>query len=94
MIACISPAQSNFEESNNTLKYAARARKIQNKPIKNKDPLSNQIAQLKNRINELESDIRILVAILEKSDMKAELKKMKINVVNLGQKESANTISV
>lgn len=31
--ACISPADINAEESLNTLKYANRARNIQNKPI-------------------------------------------------------------
>jgi hypothetical protein len=33
MIACVSPAESNFEESLNTLKYASRAMKIKNKPV-------------------------------------------------------------
>jgi hypothetical protein len=32
MIACVSPADSNAEETLNTLKYANRARNIQNKP--------------------------------------------------------------
>lgn len=40
MIACISPAEDNFEETLNTLKYAARARNIQNKPVVNRDPSS------------------------------------------------------
>ena len=31
--ACISPADINAEESLNTLKYANRARNIQNKPV-------------------------------------------------------------
>ena len=38
MIACVSPADSNMEESLNTLRYADRARKIKNKPIVNIDP--------------------------------------------------------
>jgi hypothetical protein len=40
MIACISPAEINFEETLNTLKYASRARNIKNKPIVNRDPNS------------------------------------------------------
>lgn len=32
MIACISPAAYNYEETINTLKYASRAREIKNKP--------------------------------------------------------------
>ena len=31
--ACVSPADINAEESLNTLKYANRARNIQNKPV-------------------------------------------------------------
>ena len=31
--ACVSPADTNAEETLNTLKYANRARNIQNKPI-------------------------------------------------------------
>lgn len=38
MVACVSPAESNFEESLNSLKYASRARRIKNKPIVNRDP--------------------------------------------------------
>lgn len=38
MIACVSPAESNYEETLSTLKYADRARKIKNKPIVNRDP--------------------------------------------------------
>ena len=40
MIACVSPAESNFDETLNTLKYASRARKIKNKPKVNRDPNS------------------------------------------------------
>jgi hypothetical protein len=44
MIACISPAEINFEETLNSLKYASRARNIKNKPIVNRDPNSAQVA--------------------------------------------------
>ncbi|KAI8824501.1 uncharacterized protein EV422DRAFT_322962 [Fimicolochytrium jonesii] len=43
LIACVSPAREDSDETLNTLKYAHRARKIQNKPvvniIRNKEPL-------------------------------------------------------
>ncbi|RNA21884.1 chromosome-associated kinesin KIF4A, partial [Brachionus plicatilis] len=42
MIACVSPADFNMEESLNTLRYADRARKIKNKP---KDSPSIRIVQ-------------------------------------------------
>ena len=44
MIACISPAEINFEETLNTLKYASRARHIKNKPVINRDPQSAMVA--------------------------------------------------
>lgn len=37
MITCVSPASDSFEETLNSLKYAKRARDIQNRPIVNKD---------------------------------------------------------
>lgn len=40
MIACCSPAESNFEEILNSLKYANRAKNIKNKPVINRDPNS------------------------------------------------------
>lgn len=40
MIACVSPADINFEETLNTLKYASRARNIKNAPKVNRDPNS------------------------------------------------------
>lgn len=43
MVACVSPADVNLEESVNTLRYAARARNIRNKPIVNHDPNAAQV---------------------------------------------------
>lgn len=47
MIACISPADYNLEETVSTLRYADRARKIKNKPIVNQDPKVAEINPLK-----------------------------------------------
>ena len=38
MVACVSPADVNFDESLNTLRYANRARNIKNKMEVNMDP--------------------------------------------------------
>ncbi|GLC45179.1 hypothetical protein PLESTB_000427200 [Pleodorina starrii] len=56
MIACVSPADSNFEESLNTLRYADRARHIRNKPVVNRDPVAAQLAVLRNTIAQLKSE--------------------------------------
>jgi hypothetical protein len=57
MVACVSPAEANFEESLNTLRYAARARNIKNKPVINRDPNASQIAQLKSEIEALRAQL-------------------------------------
>uniref|UniRef100_A0A3P9LEZ8 Kinesin family member 4 n=2 Tax=Oryzias latipes TaxID=8090 RepID=A0A3P9LEZ8_ORYLA len=54
MIACISPADSNMEETINTLRYADRARKIKNKPIVNIDPRAAEMNRLKQQVQELQ----------------------------------------
>ncbi|KAK0136488.1 Chromosome-associated kinesin KIF4 [Merluccius polli] len=54
MIACISPADSNIEETINTLRYADRARKIKNKPIVNTDPRAAEMKRLKQQVQELQ----------------------------------------
>jgi len=48
MIACVSPAESNLEESLSTVKYASRARNIKNKPVVNRDPNSMLIESLRS----------------------------------------------
>ncbi|XP_034033551.1 kinesin family member 4 [Thalassophryne amazonica] len=54
MIACVSPADSNMEETINTLRYADRARKIKNKPIINIDPTVAEMKRLKQQVQELQ----------------------------------------
>ncbi|KAL1428657.1 hypothetical protein MTO96_003007 [Rhipicephalus appendiculatus] len=52
MIACVSPADSNLEETLNTLRYADRARKIKNKPVVNIDPVQAELAQLRQQLQD------------------------------------------
>jgi kinesin family protein 3/17 len=61
MIACLSPTDTNHEESLSTLKYAHNAKFIKNRPVINDniDPkdeiimgLQNEIKQLRNKLNE------------------------------------------
>jgi kinesin family protein 4/21/27 len=66
MIACVSPAESNFEESLNTLKYASKAMNIKNKPVINRDPQSALISQLKQKIFELQVENRKLKQVMSK----------------------------
>lgn len=55
MIACISPAAYNYEESLSTLRYASRAKFIKNKPHINEDPKDALLRQYVDEINRLKA---------------------------------------
>lgn len=57
MIACVSPADYNLDETLSTLRYADRARRIKNKPIVNQDPKSAEINELRKKINQLQVEL-------------------------------------
>lgn len=50
MLACVSPADVNLDETVNTLRYANRARNIRNKPVVNRDPVAAQLAHLRQQL--------------------------------------------
>ncbi|XP_064101043.1 chromosome-associated kinesin KIF4-like [Macrobrachium nipponense] len=54
MLACVSPADSNLEETLSTLRYADRTRKIKNKPIVNRDPHVAELAKLRQQVQQLQ----------------------------------------
>lgn len=53
MIACISPSEVDAEETLSTLRYAARARCIKNKPIINEDPKDALLRQYQLELQRL-----------------------------------------
>ncbi|OIW16560.1 hypothetical protein TanjilG_17733 [Lupinus angustifolius] len=57
MIACVSPADTNAEETLNTLKYANRARNIQNKAVINRDPVGAQVQKMRSQIEQLQAEL-------------------------------------
>ncbi|KAI3684685.1 hypothetical protein L6452_33910 [Arctium lappa] len=57
MIACVSPADINAEETLNTLKYANRARNIQNKPVVNRDPVSSEMLKMRQQLECLQAEL-------------------------------------
>ena len=60
MIAAVSPADYNMEETLSTLRYASRAKSIKNKPRVNEDPKDALLKQY-------EEEIQRLKAMLEKN---------------------------
>lgn len=57
MIACVSPSSSNAVETINTLRYANRAKNIQNKAKINIDPASQVVNELKEQVVALASEL-------------------------------------
>jgi kinesin family protein 4/21/27 len=57
MIACVSPSSSNLEESLNCLRYANRAKNIQNNAIVNVDAGSRLVAELRQQVQTLATDL-------------------------------------
>lgn len=70
MIANVSPASSQFEETINTLKYANRAKNIKTKALANKKIVSLHIAEYKNIINDLRQEIEQLKTKLHENHFK------------------------
>jgi kinesin family protein 3/17 len=60
MVACISPADYNYEETLSTLRYASRAKNITNKPKINEDPKDAML-------REYQAEIMMLKKLLEKN---------------------------
>lgn len=57
MVACVSPADYNCEETINTLRYANRAKNIKNKAVVNQDPNQAEIRRLNAIIQELRLEL-------------------------------------
>ena len=55
MIAAVSPADYNYEETLSTLRYASRAKSIKNKPKINEDPKDALLREYENEIRQLKA---------------------------------------
>lgn len=53
MIAAVSPADYNYEETLSTLRYASRAKAIKNKPKVNEDPKDALLKEYESEIKKL-----------------------------------------
>ena len=65
MIACVSPSDADAEETLSTLRYAARARCIKNKPVVNEDPKDALLRQY-------QLELRRLRKLLESSESREQ----------------------
>ena len=83
MVAAISPADYNFDETMSTLRYANRAKNIKNKPKINEDPKDTMLREFKEEIERLRKMLSDQAGGVNLSSIGAvtgsRVKKMKIN---------------
>nr|XP_015094855.2 kinesin-like protein KIF17 isoform X1 [Vicugna pacos] len=70
MVACLSPADNNYDETLSTLRYANRAKNIKNKPRINEDPKDALLREYQEEIKRLKA---ILAQQLSPSNLSALL---------------------
>ncbi|KAJ6224199.1 hypothetical protein RDWZM_002744 [Blomia tropicalis] len=67
MVACISPADNNYDETLSTLRYANRAKNIKNKPKINEDPKEALLREYQEEILRLKILIESQATLVPKS---------------------------
>ncbi|XP_057554487.1 kinesin-like protein KIF17 isoform X2 [Hippopotamus amphibius kiboko] len=70
MVACLSPADNNYDETLSTLRYANRAKNIKNKPRINEDPKDALLREYQEEIKKLKA---ILAEQMSPSNLSALL---------------------
>ena len=65
MIACLHPSDQYFEENNMTLTYAAKAALIRNRPVRNDDPQTKLIEELKMQVRTLSMEVHLANQYIE-----------------------------
>jgi ribosomal protein S30 len=60
MIANVGPADYNYDETMNTLRYASRAKNIQNKPRINEDPKDALLREYQEELVKLREQLAAL----------------------------------
>ena len=59
MLAAISPADANYNESLSTLRYAQSAKKITTKAVVNEDPTAKLIKELREEVERLKTEMAV-----------------------------------
>jgi len=69
MVACLSPADNNYDETLSTLRYANRAKNIYNEPHVNEDPKDTMLRQYQEQIKKLKELLEASTAQLPTNDV-------------------------
>ncbi|XP_069466427.1 kinesin-like protein KIF17 [Ambystoma mexicanum] len=85
MVACLSPADNNYDETLSTLRYANRAKNIKNKPRINEDPkdallreYQEEIKKLKDMLAKQVSGNNLEAMVFDRRSMTAAIADMKV----------------
>lgn len=91
MVACLSPADNNYEETLSTLRYAKRAKNIRNKPTINEDPKDAIIREYLDEIARLKT---MLETTGQQQSLEPKIIERIVHVRNEDEiKEKANAIA-
>jgi len=69
MISNVGPADYNYDETMNTLRYASRAKNIKNKPRINEDPKDALLREYQDEITKLREQLSMLAEGVDPSEI-------------------------
>lgn len=69
MISNVGPADYNFDETMNTLRYASRAKNIQNKPRINEDPKDALLREYQDEVQKLRQQLQMIQSGMDPSEI-------------------------
>ena len=93
MIACLSPSDLYYEENLSTLKYATQASKIRNKPVVNIDEKILQIKELKEKVRQLQLELKNANDHIEFLSSMQNIESKKFGIYLLGEFMTGNNLT-
>jgi kinesin family protein 3/17 len=69
MISNVGPADYNYDETMNTLRYASRAKNIQNKPRINEDPKDALLREYQDEVQKLREQLMMIQSGMDPSEL-------------------------
>ena len=79
MVACLSPADNNYDETLSTLRYANRAKNIKNKPKINEDPKDALLREYQEEI------LKLKAMLMGQMEVPADLMSGRISILQAPQ---------
>lgn len=75
MISNVGPADYNYDETMNTLRYASRAKNIQNKPRINEDPKDALLREYQDEVSKLKEQLMLIQQGMDPSELMKKAQK-------------------